>query len=141
MLSGRLNQQQVAEATGQRRSTVANLLRLLKLPLTIQAALEKGEITLGHAKLLLSLKMRDKQLDLFWRIRRESLSVRQAAVARGGGERPQELYLSDIEEQLRSWLGSKVELLPKGAGGRIVVHYCDLDDLQRLLDQLNTNPN
>lgn len=146
-----LTQEQVSQKVGKDRSTVTNMLRLLKLPEPIQLAVRKGQISGGHARALLGLEDADLQLGVFRRILQKDLSVRnveklvrdagknvvtrkgRASGATGG----KDSAVTSIEEQLRHALGTKVSLRDGQDGkGEIIIEYYSADDLDRLLDLL-----
>lgn len=142
-----LTQEEVAKKVGRERSTVANSLRLLKLPAEVQALLERGELQMGHARALLAVESPEAQKALGGRAAREGWSVRaveQAAAQRnggararkGGGRRRADVELGALEEKLRRKLGTKVKLLPAAKGGRIEIHYYSAEELERLIDLL-----
>jgi ParB family chromosome partitioning protein len=135
-----LTQEQIAERVGQERSTVANFLRLLTLPVEIQEDLAEGRLSMGHAKAILSVGGPEAQLILWRRIASEKLSVRQAE----GASRPSARTLppakkppevTDLEEKLTRSLGTRVRIQPRGKGGKITVEYYSLDELDRLIDR------
>jgi ParB family chromosome partitioning protein len=142
-----LTQEDVAKKVGKERSTVANSLRLLKLPAEIQGLLEKGELQMGHARALLAVDSAEAQKALGSRAAREGWSVRaveQAAQERSGGpkarkagKRAANVELGALEEKLRRKLGTKVKLLPAAKGGRIEIHYYSAEELERLIDLLS----
>ena len=133
-------QEAVAGAVGKDRATVTNLLRLLSLPEEIQQGVRDSAVTMGHARALLSVPDRGKQLELFKRVQTEQLSVRQterlvgswAGLKRRRARRgdPQ---LSGLEDELRRVLGTKVTLTARKKGGRLVIEYFSQEDLTRLL--------
>jgi ParB family transcriptional regulator, chromosome partitioning protein len=148
-----LNQEQVALKVGKDRSTVANSLRLLKLPEEAQEALGKGSISAGHARALLILVNPADQHMLLKRIVEAGISVREAesmaaALNKGkkGTPRPgrggevgvarREPEVRDIEQRLIEKLGTKVELKGSVKKGRIEISYFSSEDLERLLDLL-----
>ncbi|MBI3321042.1 MAG: ParB/RepB/Spo0J family partition protein [Candidatus Omnitrophica bacterium] len=136
-------QEDVASAIGKDRATVANLLRLLTLPDEIQRGLREGAITLGHAKAILGAEGRPKQLELYQLVRRRDLTVRQTealAVTLAPGRRRRahrvDPQLAGLEDELRRALGTKVRLVARQKGGRIIVEYFSAEDLARLLQLL-----
>lgn len=141
-----LQQEDVAEKVGKKRSTVANYLRLLSLPKKIQDSLNAGEISMGHAKAILSCAGFEKQLLLHARIIESELSVREAEKAAEKIERlskkqlrglvSKDCYLQDLEEKIQLRLGTKVAIRGFGKRGKITIDYYDLDDLERLLEIL-----
>ncbi|OGW92222.1 MAG: hypothetical protein A3D28_01490 [Omnitrophica bacterium RIFCSPHIGHO2_02_FULL_63_14] len=133
-------QEAVAEAVGKDRATVANLLRLLSLPEEIQQGVRNGAVTMGHARALLSVPDRVKQLELFKQVKAEQLSVRQTELLAGSWVGPkrrrarrQDPQLKGLEDELRRALGTKVTLTARKKGGRIVIEYFSQEDLTRLL--------
>jgi ParB family chromosome partitioning protein len=144
-----LSQQEVAEVVGKDRSTVANTLRLLALPSQVRRMVREGELTIGHARALLSLGDDHRIIELAKMIVAQGLNVRDVerrvreagtkrAAARGESaraeiKRPPEI--ARIEEELRRRLqtDAKVHLTSKNAGDLRIPFY-SADDLERLLD-------
>jgi ParB family chromosome partitioning protein len=151
-------QEQVSEAVGKNRSTVANALRLLRLPEPMQDAVRDGSISAGHARSLLALADETERQALFARIIKESLSVRQAEQAvqdsllrRAGkkpksgkkavaGSAPKELdpNLKALEELFIERLGTKVEIKGGLDSGSITIEYYSQDDLQRIMEAIGS---
>jgi ParB family chromosome partitioning protein len=148
-----LSQEQVALKVGKERSTVANTLRLLKLPDEARKALTDGSMSPGHARALLSLVNPSDQHILLRRIIQDGISVREAeqmstamnagrkSVARKGRDReeiPQrkEPEVRELEQRLIEKLGTKVEVKGSGSKGKIEITYFSADDLDRLLQIL-----
>jgi ParB family chromosome partitioning protein len=148
-------QEQVAEAVGKNRSTVANALRLLRLSEAMQTAVRDGSISAGHARSLLSIADDRAREALFARIVAEGLSVRQAEMAvqelsgsnarkpvgkgrktnkGGAGGDSLEPDLLALRELLIERFGTKVEIRGNMKSGSIVIEYYSPDDLQRILD-------
>ncbi|CUI15702.1 putative chromosome-partitioning protein ParB [Candidatus Protochlamydia naegleriophila] len=137
------NQDRLAQQIGKKRSTVANYLRLLALPYSIQTSILQGTISMGHAKAILALESEDKQQLLHDLILRDDLNVReaeQAATRIGEKAKKQQLsyvardfYLEQLAEKIQHKLGTKVMIQGKGKRGRISIDYYNLDDLDRLL--------
>lgn len=138
-----LSQEKLAETTGKKRSTVANYIRLLGLPKNIQDAIERDEITMGHAKAILSLDGFDKQNLLLEIVLRDNLNVRDTEEAAGRlAEKAKkkelvyvnrDIYLEHLSHKIEQKLGTKTSIQGSGKQGRITVHYYNLDDLDRLL--------
>lgn len=134
-------QEEVAATVGKDRVTVANILRLLKLPEDIQQGLRDGHVSLGQAKALLSVEDRVRQLELYQQLRKEHLSVRQLEVLAGlvspskRRRRAARLdpQLKSLEDALRQTLGTKVSLSARKKGGRIVIDYFSAEDFSRIL--------
>jgi ParB family transcriptional regulator, chromosome partitioning protein len=148
-----LSQEQVAVKVGKDRSTIANTLRLLKLPEEARDALGRGEINAGHARALLATVNPADQQVLLKRIVADGMSVRQAEQAAGalnagrkGASRPgkgaqpaaarTDPELRGIEQKLIEKLGTKVEIRGSGKNGRIEISFFSSDDLERLLELL-----
>jgi ParB family transcriptional regulator, chromosome partitioning protein len=133
-------QEQVAHSVGKSRATVANMLRLLTLPALIKEALFKDQISMGHAKAILSLTETDKQLELLSRIIKTGLSVREAERFGTVKKQPKNKVninkdenVADLEEELRQLFGTKVSLFHGKKRGKILIEYYSLDDLDRVL--------
>ena len=144
-----LTQEAAGQAVGRSRSAAANLLRLLQLPEPVQEMLYAGTLDMGHARALLTLEP-VKQIVLANQIGARGLSVREAeALARkaahaeaGPGNKPRKgaaarsRDLARFEESVAERLGTKVEILPAGKGGRLVIHYASNEHLSDLLDSI-----
>jgi len=148
-------QEQVAERMGKERSTVANYIRLLKLPPDIQVAVRNNQLSMGHARALINVDTVDKQLYLFSEIKNKGLSVRQTE------ELVRRLYKEDnaagvknsvkptlpeafkrIEDNLASHFSTRVKLNHNKKGeGSISIEYYSLQELNKLLDQLGISVN
>lgn len=140
-----LTQEEIAQKVGKDRTTVANFLRLLKLPLQIQDGLRKNKLSMGHARALINIPSEELQLKIYEKIINDGLSVRRVEQLAKGGKPshkarkvsasvPTSSILS-VEEKIRRALGTKVTVRSKGGGrGEIVIEYYSLDDLDRLLD-------
>ena len=137
-----LRQQDIAARVGKDRATVANCLRLLQLPPEIQEALAAGEISAGHAKVLLSVEGA-RQISLYREIVKKALSVRalEQVMQEDGGKKKtakkkpaKEAHLRRMEEELVSVLGTKVEIRHSAGKGKIEISYYSLDDFDRIVD-------
>ena len=133
-------QEQLALAVGKDRTSISNLLRILKLPDDVQSALQHGMITMGHAKALLGIENRQQQLELFHHAKSKKLSVRELEELVGQWQpkarrrrRPVDPQLKAIEDELRGLLGTKVAIASRQRGGRIVIDYFSTEDLHRIL--------
>ncbi|MDD5084052.1 MAG: ParB/RepB/Spo0J family partition protein [Candidatus Moranbacteria bacterium] len=138
-----LSQEAVAKKMGKSRSAVANISRLLQLPVEIQRALTEGRISEGHAKALLALDNPEKQRALFEMIIANGLTVREAeAKAREvSTHTPKRTLAADPvlrekEEHLAEIFGTKVRINKAGKGGKIVIEYYGEEDLTHLMDRL-----
>lgn len=145
----RLTQDDVARKIGKDRTTITNIIRLLKLPGEIQDSLKKEEISIGHGRSLLALPSEKWQLKIWQQVKDQSLSVRkteqtvaktlkdiEAKKTGGAGHvtAPVNPHIADIENRLRMKLGTKVKMTPSGKGGLISIEYYSHDDLDRLLE-------
>jgi ParB family chromosome partitioning protein len=142
-----LTQEMVAQKVGKARASVANTVRLLKLPLAIQDGLESGKISEGHAKALLSLETPDEQMAMYEKILAEGMNVREIekATKPGGEARPavvakavveMDPNMCALEDGLSTYLGNPVKIQRSGAGGKIVVDFYSEDDLNRIVETL-----
>ena len=144
-----LTQEAVAKKVGKDRATVANFIRLLKLPDPIQESLRAGEITIGHAKAMMALPSRGEQIRFWkksigsgWNVRRIEDEVRKrldgpARKTKRFEHRPSPA-LASTEDRLRLLIGSKVRIRKSGKGGRIEIEYYSDDDLDRIVDLLES---
>ena len=139
-------QEDIAAAVGKDRATIANLLRILKLPEEIQEGLRDGQISLGHAKVLLGVEGRAKQLELFQAASKGHSSVRQleAMVGAAAPSKRRRAHRADpqlkrVEDDLRRTLGTKVRLVGRKKGGRIVIEYFSDENLERILQTIGTS--
>ena len=145
-----LTQEALSEKVGKKRATVANYLRLLKLPAEVQAGIRARQISMGHARALVSAGSEEQQIAIFRLILAEGLSVRQAeALAKEGGAKApaskpakEKTSLSKAHrlyrESLSSKLGAKVDLQRGSNGkGKIVINFSSDDDLDRLIELLD----
>ncbi|HUJ14192.1 MAG TPA: ParB/RepB/Spo0J family partition protein [Thermoanaerobaculia bacterium] len=137
-----LTQEEISKRVGKERSTVANFLRLMKLPESVKQRLASGQLSMGHARALLSLDSPKKQEQLAERIVRNSLNVRQAEMLASAGpktakpEKPKDVFTRDAEEKLTKTLRTKVEIDRKKRGGVIHIRFSSEDDLIRIFEDL-----
>jgi ParB family chromosome partitioning protein len=142
-------QEQVAERMGKDRSTVANFIRLLKLPPDIQLAVRNGELSMGHARALINIDTIDKQLYIFREIREKSLSVRQTehlvrnlykqtgAVKKTSKSLLHPAY-QKIEDNLASHFSTRVKLrTSRNGSGQIIIEYYSQEELSKILGQID----
>lgn len=139
---------QISEEVGKDRTTITNLLRLLRLPPEVLEDVSRGTLSVGHARVLLSVEAADQQVALARKMIAESWNVRQAErfVGNLGRERrpppaPREAEVRDpavvrVEEALRYALGTEVHLEHGPSGGRIEIRYEGQEELERILDLL-----
>lgn len=146
-------QEQVAERMGKERSTVANYIRLLKLPPDIQVAVRTNVISMGHARALINVDTVDKQLFIFNEIKSRSLSVRQTEdlvrkmYKSGTNASVKESVKSSlppaykkIEDNLATHFSTKVRLNHnKNGHGAISIEYYSIQELNKILDQIGVS--
>lgn len=142
-------QEQVAERMGKDRSTVANFIRLLKLPPDIQLAVRSGELSMGHARALINVDTIDKQLYIYKEIKDKGLSVRQTealvrnlyketGVVKKTSKSHLPPVLQRIEDKLASHFSTRVKLRHgRNGSGQIIIEYYSADELNKVLGQLN----
>ena len=140
-----LTHQQVADSIGRSRAAVSNLLRLLNLDPAVRVHLENGRLEAGHARAILSLP-REQQLTVADTVIQQRLSVRQTEqlVRRYlSGKRkekrktaPKDADLRQLEEELSQQLAATVSLEQRGQGGRVIIEYNSLDELEGILERL-----
>lgn len=142
-----LTQEELSAKVGKDRATIANYLRLMKLPDEIKALINNGSLSMGHARAILSIEGRSAQVEASKKILQKGLSVRQAEVlaknwskvtrkrVRQGTKDPQ---VASLEEKLMHSLGTKVRIDHRGKRGKIEIEYYSLEELDRLLDLLIT---
>ena len=140
-------QEAVAEAIGKDRSTVTNLLRLLRLPEEIQKQVSDAKLSMGHARALLSLEDATIQKKMAHVIIEKGLSVRQVEdlvkkahqgqnIIHAATAKPKNRDIEILEEELRKILGTKIFIEDKKGKGKLVIEYYTLDDLDRILGVL-----
>ena len=135
----KLSQELLALEIGKKRSTVANYLRLLTLPQTVQECVTMGKISMGHAKAILYLDGAINQNKLLEKILKEDLTVRQtekkaqSLVKKEKKPLAKDIHIEELIQKLQNKLGTKVAFSGKGKQGKITIDYYDYDDLDRLL--------
>jgi ParB family chromosome partitioning protein len=140
-----LTQEQMAQRTGKERSSVANFLRLLKLPPSVQAMLDQGQLSFGHAKVLMALESPEAIEKLAQRIATHSLSVRQTEQAVTNLVHPPETVekvrivdpnAKEAEQELQRALGVRVTITDRNGKGKILIEYSSLEDFDRILEAM-----
>jgi len=145
-----LTQEQIAQRTGKERASIANYLRLLKLPAPVQQAIEAGDLSFGHAKVLLGLDSIDSILKAAQHAMEQRLSVRGlenlitlwAAIPPDEPEATKSKPAIDpnvraAQEELERALGCRVEVRDRKGKGKIVIHYSSLEDFDRVVEALS----
>ena len=138
-----LSQEQVAERVGKDRATVANTLRLLRLPAPVRQALVEGRIAAGHARALLSLPP-ERVIPAFETVERKGLSVRETERLCGGFEqrkaprapRRPDVHMKSLEEELSRRGGTRVRLRGTPRKGRVEISWFSAEELDRLAKAL-----
>lgn len=142
-------QEQVAERMGKDRSTVANFIRLLKLPPDIQLAVRNGELSMGHARALINVDTVDKQLYIFKEIKEKGLSVRQteslvrnlykeSGIVKKASKSQLSSPFQRIEDKLASHFSTRVKLRhSRNGSGQIIIEYYSPDELNKILRQMD----
>lgn len=143
------NHEQVAERMGKDRSTITNFVRLLKLPPDIQVAVRKNEISMGHARALINVDSIDKQLYIFDEIKEKGLSVRQTeslvrrlykdnTLVKKHTKSSLPPAFQRIEDKLASHFSTRVKLRhAKDDSGSLTIEYYSMEELNKILNQLN----
>ncbi|MFH1069924.1 MAG: ParB/RepB/Spo0J family partition protein [Candidatus Glassbacteria bacterium] len=152
-----LTQARIAEQVGKDRATVANTMRLLRLPEVIQQAVASGAISAGHARQLLAVESEAEQIELARKVIDDDLSVRRlekivrdrklAAVESkpktrdGDGKDGPAVYIAELERRFREALSTKVRIRQARDGkGRIEIEYYSLEEFERLMELLKVPP-
>ncbi len=136
----------IAKTIGKKRTTISNALRLLKLPPEIRKSIRSGEITAGHGRAILQKKSIEAMKNLWKKIVNESLSVRAAESLVKPKPKKKKIKsvivpkapIRAIENQLIEIFGTKVKLKPAQIGGSIEIIYFSDDDLERIIDLLQS---
>jgi ParB family chromosome partitioning protein len=145
-----LTQDEIASAVGKERATVANVLRLLKLPADVQASVASGALAMGHARALLALPTEGAQREVARDIIARGLSVRDTEAlirkavdaARPDAEKPAtspapvDVHTRAAEERLRLLLGTRVRIVRQGTRGRLEIDFGSEDELIRIYEQI-----
>jgi ParB family chromosome partitioning protein len=151
-----LTQEQIAERVGKDRTTIANSIRLLRLPKEIQESLIRDEISPGHARALINIENEVVQIEILEKIKNKNLSVRKVEqlVKEFNDAKPKQLngqtsqikrkaelyspHLREVEDRLRTIFGTKVSCKQNNDGtGAIILEYYSNDELERLLELID----
>jgi len=139
----KLTQEDLAKRVGKERSTITNFLRILSLPKEVKQEINAGNLSMGHAKALLSLERGRDQVQTALLIVKKGLSVREAETLSARLKHPpkeKKVHHSSeiraLEEKLKKSLGTKVSISPRAKGGRIVIEYYSAEELDRLLEKI-----
>ena len=145
-----LSQEEVAKKVGKERATIANLLRLLKLPLDIRAEMEKGTITMGHAKVILSIEKESLQREICRKIIQKGLSVRETEnlvnkfKVLSGADKSRGTSISTykyIEKEMQNIFATRVSIKENNGKGRIEIEFYCLEEFERLIEIIRSIKN
>jgi len=138
--------EEIAAKVGKDRTSITNLLRLLNLPQEIQGDVASGALTMGHARALLGIDGREAQLAARTAVLAKGMSVRETELfvkrlsgprrKNPGIETKNNIYIKELENSIRSALGTKVMIRHRGKGGVIELHYYSVEELDRLVNHL-----
>ncbi|MCS7164378.1 MAG: ParB/RepB/Spo0J family partition protein [Thermodesulfovibrio sp.] len=138
-----ITQEELSQRVGKDRATIANYLRILKLPEDIKLWLKEGLLTMGHAKALLSIEDSNKQKEIAQTVIKQGLSVRQTEelvkkLSKSPLKKKKDKIpeIADLEDKLTSELGAKVKIIHKGKGGKVEIFYNSLDELDGILERI-----
>jgi len=150
----KMTQEQMAVRTGKERASVANFLRLLRLPVSVQQKVEDGELSFGHARTLLGLQTPEQITAAAQKVMALSMSVRQTETYIHGlmnpeskaakdqkAEPPQDPNVHEAQDRLQRALGLRVKIEDKKGKGRVIIEYSGLEDFDALLTALNAQAN
>ena len=143
-----LTQEKIAKRMGKSRESVANIMRLLKLPRQVQQDMISGRLTMGHGRALLGLKSEQEILFLRKKIVDQSLNVRETEIQvnllKHKSEEPKrskktnkDIFIRNLQIELERKLGTKVEIATNQKGGKVVIKYYSNDDLERIIKMFN----
>ncbi|MFC1621444.1 ParB/RepB/Spo0J family partition protein [Candidatus Omnitrophota bacterium] len=140
-----MTQEKISDTIGKDRTTVANILRLLKLPQKIQDYVSRGTVSVGHARAMLSLSTENEQNRLCTKVMKNGLSVRDTeryAKKMSTHSKKQvsekDPNLLSLEEELRDILGTKVRILKGKRGGKIEIEFYSDTDLDNIVTRLKS---
>ena len=147
----KLTQEQMAVKTGKERASVANFMRLLRLPEGVKAKVDTGEVTFGHARALLALDSPEQITSAAQKVMALSLSVRQTEnyvqglinpevkeKKKPAQQQAEDPNVREAEDRLRRSLGLKVRIEDKKGKGRVIIEYSGLEDFDALLEMLGS---
>ena len=139
-----LTQEEISKRVGKERSTVANFLRLIRLPDPVKKLLASGQLSMGHARALLAVDSAKKQEQLADRVVKKNLNVRQTELLAAESspqkvekkQKEKDVFTRDAEEKLQRALRTKVEIDRRRRGGVIHIRFASEDDLIRIFDEI-----
>jgi len=143
-----ITQEQLSEALGKSRSYLANILRLLRLDKRVIDFIIEGEISAGHGRTILGIESHENQYELAQKVITEGLSVRQVELLvhelnnttkkenKKDKNKAKDIFIVEIEENLKSLFGTKVNIINGTKKGKIEIEYYNEDDLERIINLL-----
>jgi ParB family chromosome partitioning protein len=141
-----LTQEQIAHRTGKDRATVANYMRLLRLPDEVRDSIRAGELTMGHARALMALDLAIEQIAAGKKVIKDAMSVRQTEqlVANWGKPvekvvkppKPQDPNVKEAEREMERSLGCRVTIDDNKGRGKVVIQYKSIEDFDRIIESL-----
>jgi ParB family chromosome partitioning protein len=142
-----LTQSDLASRTGKDRSSIANYLRLLTLPDKVRHMVGEGKLPAGAARVILAVPGEKEKIELAERTIKKGYSVRELEkIVYGNGKKRlrrkatiKSPFLLSIEEELKSRFRTKISIVPKKKGGRIIIEYYDNESLSRIIDELKVS--
>jgi ParB family chromosome partitioning protein len=148
-----MTQEQMAKRTGKDRASVANFLRLLRLPTEIQGKVEAGELTFGHARTLLALESPDAILKAAQKVLALSMSVRQTESfvqnmlnpekaekkEKSNSKEPLDPNVREARDQMQRALGLKVAIEDRGGKGKVIIEYTNLEAFDSLMERMTAS--
>ncbi|MCK5466791.1 ParB/RepB/Spo0J family partition protein [Candidatus Parcubacteria bacterium] len=141
-----LTQEEIAKKTGKSRSAIANIIRLLDLPVEIQRGIITGKITEGHARAILGLENPEKQRALYELILKNNLTVRAAEnkvkeVTVHSHKRKvlkqSDPYIQDLEDSIQQKLGTRIKIKKHGVSGKITIDFFSEEEFSKIVKLLN----
>ena len=140
-----LTQEEVSRSVGKSRPYITNAIRLLKLPEEIQDLVTEGKLTTGHARALITIESQARQIELAQYAAKEEISVREMeklAQTRAGKKKPLKRKKSSdiaaVEDELKSILGTKVQLKMNGTKGKLEIQCFNREELERIVELLRS---
>jgi ParB family chromosome partitioning protein len=139
-----LSQEEVARKVGKERATVSNYLRLLNLPPEVKEEIVKGNLTMGHARAILSLSGHAAQRELCKKVIKKGLSVRETErlCTRGSGASARSakktLHIQPVEEELRKAFGTKVSVKQRNGRGKVEIEFYSSEERERIIELLRS---
>lgn len=141
-----LTQEEIAKRTGKSRSTIANIIRLLELPVEIQRGVIEEKITEGHARAILGLENQEKQRALYELILKNNLTVRAVEnkvkeitvhTHKRKVSKQADPHIQDLEDGIQEKLGTKIKIKKQGTTGKITIDFFSEEEFKRIIELLN----